>query len=147
MTFKIKLDENAFPLSKAYFTDAWYDIKTPISFEIKPKSTFIINTGVHIQIPHEYAGLIVSKSGLNINHDITSTGLIDEGYIEPIIVKLYNNANNTYYFNRGDKITQLLLVKTSYFNIKIINSLNKNSNSDSNNEIQRGYNGFGNSGK
>ena len=62
MTFKIKLDENAFPLSKAYFTDAGYDIKTPISFEIKPKSTFIINTGVHVQIPHEYAGLIVSKS-------------------------------------------------------------------------------------
>jgi dUTP pyrophosphatase len=147
MTFKIKLDENAFPLSKAYFTDAGYDIKTPISFEIKPKSTFIVNTGVHVQIPHEYAGLIVSKSGLNINHDITSTGLIDEGYIGPIIVKLYNNGNNTYYFNRGDKITQLLLVKTSYFNIEIVDSLDENLNSNSNNKIQRGYNGFGSSGK
>ena len=145
MTFKIKLDENAFPLSKTYFTDAGYDIKTPISFEIKPKSTFIINTGVHVQIPHEYAGLIVSKSGLNVNHDITSTGLIDEGYTGPIIVKLYNNGNNIYYFGRGDKITQLLLVKTSYFNIEIVNSLDENSNS--NNEIQRGCNGFGSTGK
>jgi dUTP pyrophosphatase len=141
MTLKIKLDENAFPLSKVYSTDAGYDLKSPISITLLPKSSIIINTGVHVQIPHEYAGLLVSKSGLNVKHDITSTGLIDEGYTGPIIVKLYNNGNNEYKINRGDKITQLVLIKTNYLNIEIVNSFNENENS------LRGNNGFGSSGK
>ena len=141
MTLKIKLDENAFPLSKAYSTDAGYDLKSPISITLLPKSFIIINTGVHVQIPHEYAGLLVSKSGLNIKHDITSTGLIDEGYTGSIIVKLYNNGNNEYQINRGDKITQLVLIKTNYLNIEIVDSFNENENS------LRGNNGFGSSGK
>ena len=138
---RIKLDENAFPLSKAYPTDAGYDIKTPISFSIDPKSSYTVNTGVYVQLPHGYAGLIVSKSGLNIKYDITSTGLIDEGYTGPLIIKLYNNGNNVYNFNRGDKITQLVLIKTTYLDIEI-NNFDENENS-----LKRGNNGFGSSGK
>lgn len=42
----------------------------------------IIDTGVHIQLPHGYVGMLKSKSGLNVMHDITSEGVIDEGYSE-----------------------------------------------------------------
>lgn len=147
---KIKLDEGAYPLSKAYFTDAGYDIKTPISFTISKKSSFIVNTGIHIELPNEFAGLIVSKSGLNVNHGIISTGLIDEGYTGPIIVKLYNNSNEDYYFEKGDKITQLLLVKTNYLDIEIeeYKEVRIDKRCKLNNDrIKRGDNGFGSSGR
>ena len=139
MSFKIKLEKDAYPLIKAHPTDAGYDIKTPISFSINPKSAAVINTGVHVQIPHEYAGLIVSKSGLNVNYSIKSTGLIDEGYTGPIIVKLYNESNEPYYFNRGDKITQLVLIKTNYLDVEVVDEFEE--------DTKRGDKGFGSSGK
>ena len=147
MKLKIKLDEGAYPLSKAYSTDAGYDIKTPISFTVSANSSFIVDTGVHVQLPHEYAGLLVSKSGLNVNHGITSTGLIDEGYTGSIIAKLYNNSNEDYHFNKGDKITQLLLVKTKYLDIEIETKNDEIGELDSTEDVKRGNNGFGSSGK
>ena len=147
-TLKVKLDEGAFIPSKAYSTDAGYDLKSPIPISIPPKSSIIINTGIHVQIPHSYAGLLVSKSGLNINHDITSTGLIDEGYTGPIIVKLYNMNDKYYNIARGDKITQLVLIKTNYLDIEVIKNDEEFKITNENEKCNcRGNNGFGSSGK
>ena len=103
---KIKLDSGAIAPTRAHDTDAGLDLYSPIEINIPSGWSRYINTGVHIQLPHGTAGLIVSKSGLNVMHGITSTGLIDEGYTGAIRVRLYNKSPEDYQIHIGDKISQ-----------------------------------------
>lgn len=83
--------------------------------------------------------MLVSKSGLNVKHDITSTGLIDSGYQGSIRVKLYNNGDNDYTFKRGEKISQLVLLPILQEKFNLVEDFNE--------KTDRGQNGFGSSGK
>ena len=110
MTLKVKLDDGAFELTRAYTYDAGFDLKSPGIVVIPARGSACIDTGVHFQIPAGYAGMLVSKSGLNVKHSITSTGLIDSGYSGSVIVKLYNNNDIPYVIEAGDKISQIVIV-------------------------------------
>ena len=114
MEIKVKLDEGAFLPERAHDTDAGADIKTPIDFILEPHSSFIIATGVHVETPANCVTMVKSKSGLNIKHDITAEGVIDEGFSGEIMVKLYNHGGRTKYFKRGDKITQIVVMPVCY---------------------------------
>lgn len=80
MKIKVILDNGAFMPEKAHKADAGFDIRTPKRAVIPPKSSRIIPTGVHIQIPYGYVGFLKSKSGLNVKNGILSEGVIDSGY-------------------------------------------------------------------
>lgn len=135
---KIKLDPGAFMPERAHPTDAGLDLKTPKSFYLRPKDTAVVDTGVHVQLPHGTCGLMVAKSGLNIKADILSTGLIDEGYTGSIRVKLYNHGSEPYVFNAGDKISQLVIIPVLYDPLELCDEFD---------ETERGDNGFGSSGR
>lgn len=136
---KIMLDKGAFAPERAHRTDAGIDLKSPINRVIKAHSSVEIDTGVHVQLPHRTAGLLVAKSGLNVKHGITSTGLIDEGYTGSIVVKMYNNSAVQYFVQKGDKISQLVVIPVLYEEINLTDSIDENTD--------RGNNGFGSSGK
>ena len=114
MQMKVKLDRGAYLPERAHATDAGADIRTPVSFVLAARSSHTVNTGVHIQIPSNTKCDIRSKSGLNINHDIISEGLIDEGFSGEIRVRLHNLSDEPYTFNRGDKITQIVVTPVYY---------------------------------
>ena len=135
---KVMLDKGAFPPERAHETDAGLDIRTPHGFYLRPHDSRTINTGVHVQLPHGTAGILISKSGLNVNHDILTTGLIDEGYTGAIRVKLYNHGSDPYQFQTGDKISQLVVVPVIYTSVELVESLD---------DSERGDNGFGSSGR
>ena len=107
---EIMLDNGAYMPSRGHKTDAGLDLRTPKAVTVPAYESATVDTGVHVQLPHGSAGLLVSKSGLNIKHDITSTGLIDEGYTGSIVVKLYNNCGEDRRLEAGDKITQLVVI-------------------------------------
>lgn len=107
---EIMLDNGAYTPSRGHKTDAGLDLRTPEAVTVPAYGSVAVDTGVHVALPHGCAGLLVSKSGLNVNHDITSTGLIDEGYTGSIVVKLYNHGGEDYAFKAGDKITQLVVI-------------------------------------
>lgn len=135
---KITLDKGAHMPERAHDTDAGIDLKSPVAGIIFPHKSKIIYTGVHVELPHGYAGLLVSKSGLNCKHGITSTGLIDEGYTGEIVVKLYNNSDTLFTVHEGDKITQLVLFPVSYEPLEVVDSIDGG---------ERGDSGFGSTGK
>ena len=135
---KIMLDAGAFVPERAHKTDAGIDLKSPTNRVIKAHGAVRIDTGVHVQLPHHTAGLLVAKSGLNVKHGITSTGLIDEGYTGSIVVKLYNNSDTTYIVQRGDKISQLVVIPVRYERMKIVEKLDE--------KTERGSHGFGSTG-
>ena len=113
-TISVKLDEGAFLPVRAHDTDAGADIRTPCAFTVPARGTATVATGVHVQTPPHCATMIKSKSGLNVRYDITSEGVVDEGFTGEVIVKLYNHGEHPKRFERGDKITQIVVVPVLY---------------------------------
>ena len=135
---KVKLDDFAFIPERAHNTDAGLDLKSPICIEIPARSSAVIDTGVHVDLPIGTVGFLKSKSGLNVNHDITSDGVIDVGYTGSIKVKLYNHGIIPYQVLRGDKITQLVVVECHFPDVEIVEELD---------DTERGNKGFGSTGR
>lgn len=136
---KIKLDDGAYMPTRAHSTDAGLDIRSKERRWINGRSAEVFRTGVHIQLPRGTAGVLVSKSGLNVMRGITSTGLIDEGYTGEIIVKLYNHSESPYIVEEGDKISQLIIVPVMYESVEIVDEIERNT--------ERDNNGFGSTGR
>lgn len=135
---EIILDNGAYMPSRGHKTDAGLDLRTPKAVTVPAYEAVAVDTGVHVALPHGCAGLLVSKSGLNVNHGITSTGLIDEGYTGSIVVNLYNNRGEDYAFEAGDKITQLVVIPVVCEPLVQVSAFNA---------TERGDNGFGSTGR
>lgn len=135
---KVVLDPGAYMPLYAHDTDAGADLRSPVDMVIGPHDSATIDTGVHVEIPSGMVGMLKSKSGLNVNHDITSEGVIDSGYTGSIRVKLYNNGPNQYFVKRVDKITQLVLLLFVSATFELADSLE---------ETARGNAGFGSTGR
>ena len=135
---KIKLDEGAFTPVRAYDTDGGIDLKAMHGQRIMPNSSAVFRTGVHVQLPPGTCGLLVSKSGLNVNEKIVSTGLIDEGFTGEIKVRLFNHGEDSYLVSAGDKITQLVILPVVHEEIEIVDQIQGG---------ERGDNGYGSTGR
>lgn len=135
---EIMLDNGAYMPSRGHETDAGLDLRTPKSVTVPAYGNATVDTGVHVALPHGCAGLLVSKSGLNVRHDITSTGLIDEGYTGSIVVKLYNHGGEDYEFEAGDKVTQLVVIPVVCGPLEQVSGFRQS---------ERGDNGFGSTGR
>lgn len=137
-TLKVVLDEGAYPPERAHKDDAGLDLRTPKAFFVRSRDSYTVDTGVHVAIPKGFVGLLKSRSGLNIKHDLTSEGVIDAGYTGSIRVKMYNNGDNDVLIEEGNKITQLVIVPIIAPKVEIVNELKP---------TERGDNGFGSTGK
>ena len=136
---KFKLDAGAYPPVRAHKSDAGIDIRSKETKTIPARRSAVFHTGVHVELPPGTAGLLVSKSGLNVKNDITGTGLIDSSYRGEIVVKLQNDGYNDYMVKAGDKLIQMLVVPLwSDPRIEIVDELS---------EGERGDAGFGSSGR
>ena len=137
MIIKIMLDEGA-KATRAHETDAGLDIYSREAQVIPPRGSAVFDTGVHIELPDNTVGMLKSKSGVNVNHGITSEGVIDVGYTGSIRVKLYNHSDKIYTVGKGDKITQLVIMPILIPKLEFADSLS---------ESERGSDGFGSTGK
>lgn len=135
---KVKLEEGAKAPTRAYPFDAGLDLYSMETKDIIPYGSETFHTGVHVELPKGTAGVLISKSGLNVWNDITSTGLIDEAYRGEIIVKLYNHGASTFHVERNMKISQLVIISVHHEPVEIVDELDMNT--------ERGINGFGSSG-
>lgn len=155
---KVMLDDGAFMPSRGHDNDAGYDLMTPYDFVLPGANehgagTATIETGVHIELP-DFSGLIlhigeteipmhteamiISKSGLNTKNNVTSTGLLDEGYRGGIVVKLYNHGAESIHFAKGDKISQFVIRVCLTPELELAKKLSN---------TERGSDGFGSTGR
>ena len=140
MKMRVIVDEGCYKPIRAHKTDAGLDILSPVRVDIPPMDDAVIHTGVHVELPPNTSGHIISKSGLNVNHSVTSTGLIDEGFQGEIIVKLYNHdAYHNYTVLPGDKITQLVVLPTLYPELEFVDEFDV--------VTDRGSDGYGSTGR
>ena len=135
---KVMLDEGAYMPTRAHSMDAGLDLYSPVDVMIMPHASAVIDTGVHVELPPGSVGFLKSKSGLNVKHGILGEGVIDVGYTGSIRAKLYNHSEEGYYIQRGDKITQLVVLPVILQELEQVDRLE---------ETERGCGGFGSTGK
>lgn len=135
---KVKLDEGAFLPERKHTADAGLDLKAPKGtlVGLMPNDKVCIDTGVHIELPSGYVGLIKSRSGLN-RDGIQCEGVIDENYRGSIGITLYNQGEDLLIISPGDRIAQLLVVPCMYVDLQVVDRLS---------DTDRGENGFGSTG-
>ena len=97
----------------------------------------VLGTGVHVEIPRWYVGMLTSKSGLMMN-GITSRGTIDCGYTGEIKAVLFNHSWVPVRIKKGQKITQLVLMRIATPTLEFVENLG---------ETERANGGFGSTGK
>lgn len=138
MKINVMLEPTAYMPEKAHSADAGFDLRSRDSVLIPAHGDATFDTGVHVEIPKGYVGFLKSKSGLNVKHGLTGTGVIDSGYTGPIVVKLYNNSSFNYKVGLGDKLIQLVILPIPEVDLEQVIFLD---------ETDRGDNGFGSTGK
>ena len=134
---KVKLDPGSFMPERAHATDAGLDLKAREPIWIHPGEHVILDTGVHVQIPVGFVGLITSKSGL-MGKGITCRGTIDCGFTGSIRAVLYNHGPEGYLVNKGDKICQLVIMPIHIEDLELVSDLE---------DTERGDGGFGSTGR
>ena len=109
--------------------------------EILPGETAFIGTGLSMEIPTGYVGLIYARSGMACKRGLApanKVGVIDSDYRGEIMVALYNQSNETKVITSGDRIAQMIIQPVTQFEFKEVNKLS---------ETDRGEGGFGSTGK
>ena len=111
------------------------------SVEIKPDETVFVPTGLAIEIPDGFVGLIYARSGLACKSGLApanKVGVIDSDYRGELIVALHNHSAVTRTVEDGQRIAQIVL--TPYLTADFVVS-------DELDETERGSGGFGSTGK
>lgn len=108
MRFK-KLSDSCTPPTKAHVADAGWDMYSDEFIAIPPGVRQVVSTGIAIDIPQGYVGLVKPRSGLARNYGLDILGgVIDSGYHGEIKVVLVNHGELTYTAAPGTRIAQIV---------------------------------------
>lgn len=106
-----KLSPSAVIPTKAHASDAGFDLTSVEEVTIEPNSRYAINTGIAVEIPLGYYGMVLGRSGNTMRKGLVGqTGIIDTGYYDAIKVMAFNTTENPIKINIGDRVGQLLIV-------------------------------------
>lgn len=90
--------------------DLYACIDEPVTFE--PGQTLLIHTGIAMEIPAGYAGLIYARSGLASKKGLApanKVGVIDADYRGEIMVALHNHSKVSVSIEPNERIAQLVI--------------------------------------
>jgi len=135
----MKLNRDATTPTKANSSDAGFDLYASHGTILQKHTHKLIKTGIAIEIPKGYVGLIWPRSGMAYKHGIdVFAGVIDSGYRGDVGVILYNSQYGNYAIEKGDRVAQLILQKVEDFELIEVSNLN---------DTDRNNAGFGSTGK
>ena len=102
-----KLREDAILPTRKHPDDAGIDFYSVESVWIQPNNFKIVKTGITVEIPKGYVGLMKPKSRSNF---LLGAGVIDAGYQGEIQIKVANVGLGTLTIAYGEAIAQVLIV-------------------------------------
>ena len=136
---KITLQENAIKPLKILSGSAGYDLYSYDDIMIRPRSIQCVSVGVSMEIEPGYFGRIFTRSGMAVNSKVTTdAGIIDADYRGIVHVCLKNSSDDSFIVKRGDRIAQIVFLKSENVDLIEVETLNS---------TERGYKGFGSTGK
>lgn len=152
MRIKYYLDDSAI-LGGCFFDppnegDAGYDICASREVYIwgntdsnGSNSRVLVSTGLHVQIPDGYVGIIKDRSSMALKGIEISGGVIDSSYRGEIKVVMQNNHYAGVNIIPGDRIAQMIIVPHLSCDTEEVDSI------DELDETERDIKGFGSTGK
>ena len=108
---------------------------------ILPNETKLIHTGLALEIPEGYAGLIYARSGLATKRGLApanKVGVIDSDYRGECMVALHNHSDEPKTVEGGERIAQLAIVPYLKAEYEVADELS---------DTVRGEGGFGSTGR
>ena len=108
--------------------------------EIKPHATVVVSTGIAIELPLGYAGLIYARSGLATKKGLApanKVGVVDCDYRGEVKVALHNHSETVQTVSAGERIAQIVI--TPYLTAQFIEC-------ETLSQTVRGEGGFGSTG-
>ena len=108
---------------------------------IAPGETAFIPTGLAMELPRGYAGLIYARSGLACKRGLAPAnkmGVVDSDYRGEFVVALHNHGAQAQTISTGERIAQLVVTPVLIPEYIEVESLS---------ETQRGAGGFGSTGR
>ena len=143
MQVKIKkLNENAIiPVYGTEFSagaDLYALLDAPLT--VKKGETKLIKTGLAMEIPVGYVGLIYARSGLATKKGLApanKVGVIDSDYRGEIMVALYNQSEVDQTVENGERIAQMVIAPFIQAEFQVQDELT---------DTTRGEGGFGSTG-
>jgi len=119
---------------------AGLDLYSDMDITISGKSIKPIKTGIAIAIEEGYYGQIEERSGISLNTPLSiKAGIIDSDYRGEIMIIMQNVSDFPHKIQRGDKIAQIIFHRHEKPKLMIVETF-------TNEETQRGEQGFGSSG-
>lgn len=145
MSIKLKifrLDSSVSLPKYATKGDAGFDLCSSKEIVINPGELVSIPTGLMMEIPLGYVGLIWDKGGLSHKHGLkTFGGVVDAGYRGEVLVGIKNFGDKAYTFEKNHKVAQMLIQKCE--DVEIVETKEQKHFSDS----ERGEGKYGSTGK
>ena len=121
--------------------DAGADLYAAIDVDIEPGARVPVPTGIAIELPDGYVGLVHPRSGLAARLGVTvlnAPGTVDAGYRGEIMVILINHDRTAVVkIARGDRIAQLVVQRVERARFAVVDELA---------ETRRGAGGHGSTG-
>ena len=108
---------------------------------IAPNETVMIPTGVSMEIPVGYVGLLFARSGLGVKKGLApanKVGVIDSDYRGEIQVALHNHSGEIREVAPNDRIAQMALIPFLSADLQEVDELNS---------TDRSVGGFGSTGR
>ena len=108
---------------------------------IEAHKTVLVHTGVAMEIPTGYVGLVFARSGLATKRALApanKVGVIDSDYRGEIMVALHNHGDEPKTVENGERIAQLVLVPYLTAEFDEVDELS---------DTVRGEGGFGSTGR
>jgi dUTP pyrophosphatase len=140
MNIKVKkLHPDAIIPHIAHEGDAGSDLFATESVTLNPGERGQVPTGLALELPLGYVSLIWDKSGVSHKGGIkTLGGVIDSGYRGEIQVGVINLGEESYTFEKGHKVAQMIIQKIESPTFEEVEELA---------DTSRGEGGFGSTGK
>lgn len=111
------------------------------SITVPAHSTVMIHTGLSMEIPEGYAGLIFARSGLASKRGLApanKVGVVDPDYRGEFMVALHNHTDEDKTVDGGERVAQLVIVP--FLTASFVEA-------DELSDTVRGAGGFGSTGK
>lgn len=117
------LNEHAKPPVRATTEAAGFDL-CGVSCSRNTAGVDVISTGVAMQIPHGYMGIIKARSSYAFRHGmVILAGVIDSDYRDEI--KVLFRANDDFEFQPGERCAQIIIIPNDSFNVEIVDDFTR----------------------
>ena len=136
-----KLNENAVVPTYGSDFSAGADLYALEECVIAPNQTCLIHTGLAMEIPVGYAGLIYARSGLASKRGLApanKVGVVDSDYRGEVMVALHNHSESIQSVSAGERIAQLVVTPFLKVDFQEVDVLS---------DTVRGEGGFGSTGR